>query len=127
MNRYFLVLLFISISIPSFARKPAVDPVRGISIEEYQKANPGKTKGFNFEKKQESRTPAMKSKNLSAGDEKEISITMLFFVLLSLHIGAWFFISKKVKKDYQSHSEAEAQHSSDDHDDFDQMNFPKAS
>lgn len=40
----------------SFARKPAVEPVLGVSIEEYKEVAPEKAKGFDFNRKPTSKT-----------------------------------------------------------------------
>lgn len=119
MNKFLLFsFLFLSFFKLSFARGPAVDPVRGISIEEYQEVKPEDAKGFNFDRKT-GRIPAMNNKNLSAGDEKEISIYMVFLILLSLHLGAWFFISNKIKSEKKK-----VPIKDENNDDF---NLPKAS
>ena len=77
------------------ARKPAVEPIQGISIEEYKKVDPKKVQGFNFDEPSKIEGAA---KGLP--EAPEIPITSLIGVLLLLHAGAWYFVMKKSKQSY---------------------------
>lgn len=60
MKYLFLIATFLCVfKINSFARKPAVEPVLGISIEEYKEVEPKKAKGYDF-----NRTPSSDNKNV---------------------------------------------------------------
>jgi len=101
-----IVLVIIALPLTSFARKPAVEPVTGISIDEYKDVPPSEAQGFNWN--QDSKNT--KSENVQAKvdveklPEQEINITsgpdltpaMILMFMLVLPFGIWFFLLGKL-------------------------------
>ena len=95
------------------ARKPAVEPVMGLSIEEYDNVPPEKAQGFNFEQdskqspkqvKQNQITPnqnpvaprSLVNQSLQSADSDTPAI--LFYILLSLlPFVVWFGLMKSLE------------------------------
>lgn len=83
-----LTLLALSIN-PLFARSPAVEPVTGISIEEYRETDPKTSKGYDFSKND---TPAYSE----AHNDAELNATTAFFLIVAsaLPFVVWFGVMR---------------------------------
>lgn len=146
-----LILALFTLPLSSFARKPAVEPVTGISIDEYKEVPPSQAQGYNWNKKnteslkvKENTAPQVKG-DVSALPEREISSTtgpnltpaiVLFFMLI-LPFGIWYFLLGKLDEPeteigFQEEEEDNTlafpskSHKKDDEDD-DDFDIPKAS
>ncbi|WP_127718096.1 hypothetical protein [Halobacteriovorax sp. HLS] len=121
----------------SFARKPAVEPVTGISIDQYDDVAPEKATPYNFnQKKTKALTPVktkkeVKQKTLNQMQEKTTSTTNQVLVLLMvmvLPIAVWLGLMKGVKDlDHEAPNNVVDLNSKKPSNDDDDMNFPKAS
>jgi len=140
--RKFLILSIVSLlTSPVFARKPAVDPVLGVSIEEYKEVPPAKAKGFDFNRTPGSkdykapvqRTHSPEGLTVAKATDEASSGKLLFLFFIFLPIiasGITFYrLGKRHRDIHGLESMTEDKHetkseSSDDHDDYD---IPKAS
>lgn len=91
-------LCFISLT-QVFGRSPAVEPVTGISIDQYKEVDPAKDPGFNFKQsapKQVSfRKPAGKRAPADYESGPSITTTIAFLTLvISFPIALWFTMMK---------------------------------
>ncbi|OIQ19803.1 MAG: hypothetical protein BM556_04785 [Bacteriovorax sp. MedPE-SWde] len=138
--RKITVLTFILfISSTTFARKPAVDPVVGVSIEEYKEVPPEKAKGYDFNRRPNSEKRAASTKRThsveglkveSATDTSASSGKLIFLFLIFLPIVAsgitFYRLGRKfdgITKD-SNVTDINKNKKDSDHDDFD---IPKAS
>lgn len=82
-----LTLIALSIN-PLFARSPAVDPVTGISIEEYRETNPKTGKGYDFTNDESVYT--------EAHNDAELNATTAFFLIVAsaLPFVVWFGVMR---------------------------------
>lgn len=141
--RKLLILSFISLVMtPAFARKPAVDPVIGVSIEEYKEVPPEKAQGFDFNRKPTSknieapiaRTHSPENLSVQSATDSNASsgkLLFLFFIFLPIIAsGITFYRLSKRHRDIHGIENAEIKNLRDrldeknDDDDFD---IPKAS
>ncbi|MEE3079607.1 MAG: hypothetical protein VX341_09760 [Bdellovibrionota bacterium] len=106
MKYLFLILSFAClIKINTFARKPAVEPIMGVSIEEYKEVPPAKAKGYDFSRKPNSNVnnqDTIPTKEVRIHNQNEIKSqsqtkledtsnkNFLFFVLVALPLLASF-------------------------------------
>ena len=101
------------------AREPAVEPVTGISIDDYKVIPPSQAKGYEFQKgkpsnvaqkapvqKTTTNTTATTVTNIETKSTKQLQTdapgwpTSLFlFVLIALPFGAWFGIMRSLQED----------------------------
>lgn len=113
-----ILFIFMTAGLLSFkveARKPAVEPVMGLSIEEYENVPPEQSQGFDFEQNEapetQSRqpgqeqltapqTPPVASRNFinqSAQSSSPDTPATLFYILLSLlPFVVWFGLMKNL-------------------------------
>lgn len=145
-----LILAIITLPFSSFARKPAVEPVTGISIDHYKDVPPSEAQGFDW--KQDKSIQNKKTKTVQAKvdveklPEQEISETsnanltpaiMLLFMLV-LPFGIWFFLLGKLdtpenEVGFQEEEDADnmlafpSKNKKDDSEDDDDFDVPKAS
>ena len=133
-----IFIIFFSLSFNSFARKPAVEPIMGVSIEEYKEVPPEKTKGYDFNERKPNaksvesvpRKHSTKELNVqSANEPKEtINLVIVFFILLPIVATAltYFNFQNTVRKreEAASFDNVESLDKKSNDDDF---NFPKAS
>ena len=126
MKKILILILTLVVSLPVWARKPAVEPVMGISIDNEPKVqNPTLNKGFEFTPYQEAkRGPQSVSAAPEAKPAEADRVTPLFFMLimLVLPIGLWFGIMKNIKgADEETDADKVKQlknYKKDNHDDF---------
>jgi hypothetical protein len=131
----FLTILF-SIQL-AHARKPAVDPVVGISIEEYKEVPPEKAKGFNFNqaRKPDAAQRVHNSAEIREGSASDTAgaenLLVVFLVFLPvIAAGMTFYLLKKEQpEEIKSDNVVDifAKKKDDNDDDHDDYNFPKAS
>ncbi|ATH06970.1 hypothetical protein BIY24_03170 [Halobacteriovorax marinus] len=136
-TKQFILFLFLALitSSMSFARKPAVEPVSGISIEEYNDVPPSKATPFDFTQKKEQPSAAVKKNEVKTTtinelDDAKSSTNQIIVILMVclLPIAVWLGLMKGVK-DLEEETpnnvvDLESKRGDDDNDD---MNFPKAS
>jgi hypothetical protein len=92
----FLLALFFSLTING--RSPAVEPVSGISIDQYQEADPKKDPGYNWKhnsnqliKLKNQRTPA----NTNYNSTVSTTLAVIFFLTITAFpIALWFTLMK---------------------------------
>ena len=112
MKYLFLFLaLFCMFKIDTFGRKPAVEPILGVSIEEYKEVPPSKAKGYDFNRKPSSDKVKLPVKN-RIHDQKEIkeshhiskngNKTLLYVVLIFLPIIASGISFYRIRKSNRS-------------------------
>lgn len=121
----------------SFARKPAVEPVSGISIDQYDDVSPEKATPYNFnQEKTKKLVPIdtkkeVKQRTLNQLEEKTTSTTNQILVLLmvmTLPIAVWLGLMKGVKDlDQEVPNNVVDLNTKKPSNDDDDMNFPKAS
>lgn len=148
-----ILLAIITLPFSVFARKPAVEPVTGISIDHYKDVPPSQAQGFDWTSDKEakpSKTNNTQSKlDVDKLPEQQITDTtgpdltpaIILFFLLVLPFGIWFFLLGKLEEPvnevgfqdeetednmlaFPSKSKKEEKGNDDDDDDF---NIPKAS
>ena len=128
------------------ARKPAVEPVTGISIQDYKEIPPSQAKGYNFQKgkpqnvAKKGTSPTITNttvktvetkttKQLSGADAPAWPVSLFLFVLIALPFGAWFGIMKSLQKENEDQvvpSNTLAFPTKDNSTDDDDYNLPKA-
>lgn len=131
----FLLLTFVSTSL-TFARGPAVEPVTGISIDQYDDVPPSKATPFDFSQDSEAKKAqpikkgTVKETNLEALEDSK-STTNKYIVILMvclLPVAVWLGLMKGVKDlDQEVPSNIVDLDSKREKDDDDDVNFPKAS
>lgn len=98
---FYLSILFLSLS--TFGRAPAVEPIRGISIDQYQETDPARDPGFNWKQEdyvQETslittRVPAETALINRTSNQKKSWPTYAFLVsLLALPFVLWYSVMK---------------------------------
>jgi len=120
----------------AFARKPAVEPVTGIAIDQYDDVAPSKATPFQFgQKKTKNLAPAKSRKEVKQTSIKQESesksqtnkIIVILMVCL-LPIAVWLGLMKGIKDlDQEEPENVITLHPKKDKDDDDDINFPKAS
>ena len=136
-------LILLVIPTLNFARKPAVEPVTGISIDHIPPADPKNADGFPFDskpkdltKEQQAQAPASNQNQrpkLETGVDGEDSSTWFLLFLVALPVAIWFVLMKnieppkpaEVKEISEVKPEATEEKEEEDHDDDYQL--PKAS
>lgn len=136
-NRQFIIFLFLTLltTSMSFARKPAVQPVSGISIDQYNDVPPSKATPFDFtqpknNKKAAPAKKAVKETNLEKMDDVKSTTNKTIVVLMVclLPIAVWLGLMKGVKDmDQDSPSNIVDLDSRRNNNDDDDHNIPKAS
>ncbi len=149
-----IVLSLILLPFTVLARKPAVEPVTGISIDDYKEVPPSQAKGFDWSKNNKELKVNSDSKPAVKGDvtklpEQEIttistpdlSPAVILLMMLALPFGIWFFLLGKLEAPVNEKGfEEEEDHldntlafpgkktkSESNDDDDDDFNIPKAS
>ena len=107
-----LIILICIFSMNTSARTPAVDPVIGLSIDEYKQVPPEKSQGYTFS---ETPTPLRSTASeegqeysfqnitevsqhqLEGSSSSNLPTLFLFLVLLVLPFGMWWFIHRKIE------------------------------
>lgn len=114
MKHLILLSLFV-LSITTFGRAPAVEPVRGISIEQYQETNPATDPGFNWKEAdyvQETslittRVPAEAALINRTSNQSKSWPTYVFLVsLLTLPFVLWYSVMKGLESPETDPSES---------------------
>ncbi|MCR9203495.1 MAG: hypothetical protein NXH75_02890 [Halobacteriovoraceae bacterium] len=114
MKHLILLSLFV-LSFTTFGRAPAVEPVRGISIEQYQETNPATDPGFNWKEEnyvQETslittRVPAEAALINNTSNQSKSWPTYLFLVsLLTLPFVLWYSVMKGLESPETDPSES---------------------
>lgn len=108
MQKLKLFILFSLICISSHARKPAVEPIMGSSIEEYQEVDPKDAKGYNFnrtpsntvfEKNTQEIYPPVEIATQSLEEQNApTQMIIVLFILLPI-IASGFLFFRSFKKD----------------------------
>ncbi len=143
MKLHIFILLFFcrlfTLENQAMARGPAVEPVTGLSIEEYNETFPDETKGFNFNKTSKDQTNNTQKSisrniaNINRAPERSIeslydktSSEYAFLVILGiLPFVIWFGIMKtidSIEEKYRSSRPRLVRTDNDDNDDDD--NYP---
>jgi len=86
-------------STQALARKPAVEPVQGISIDEYKEVSPAQEKGFNFSN--EERAPANNKVENAPEQKTPESAPVSWWPLLALPVGLAFMMWNLLQKGAQ--------------------------
>lgn len=112
MKKTNLILILALLTLTSFglhARGPAVEPVTGISIDDYKEIPPEQAKGYDFQKgkpkaiakKAHSESSIAPTKPVVTKTEKQIysegpswPISIFLILLVALPFGAWFGVLK---------------------------------
>lgn len=111
-------ILFFLFSLSSFGRSPAVEPIRGISINEYREVDPKSDPGFNWRQSdyvQETslvttRTPAERKLIGQTKSQRKSWPTYAFLIsLIGLPFVLWYSIMKSLED--KEEPKAMAQHS----------------
>ncbi len=143
------ILLILLLPFSAFARKPAVEPVTGISIDEYKEVPPSQAKGFNWNKDEskitteavapKGDTSKLPSRSISETTEPSLKPAFILVLLLILPFGIWFFMNGELDEPeseigFQEDEEIEdntlafpKSKKKDDDNDDDDFNIPKAS
>ncbi|PIP95464.1 MAG: hypothetical protein COW00_15710 [Bdellovibrio sp. CG12_big_fil_rev_8_21_14_0_65_39_13] len=82
--------------VEALARKPAVEPVQGISIDEYKEVSPAQEKGFNFSN--EERAPANNQIENAPEQKAPESTPVSWWPLLALPVGLAFMMWNLLQK-----------------------------
>jgi hypothetical protein len=116
------------------ARKPAVDPVKEISIEEYNDVPPEQAKAYDFSRKSKTLNAAKKPlvrnvvpvKSIDSLEDKSKSLNFLFIFVFATPFLIWFGIRQMVKRNDEDNMDnvtvLKTKKESDD-----DIDFPKAS
>jgi hypothetical protein len=130
------------------AREPAVEPVTGISIDDYKVIPPSQAKGYDFQKGKPKevtkKAPVQKSNDRQFAATIPVEtkttqqlganaptwpVSIFLFVLIALPFGAWFGIMKSLGQDKEDEyipSNTIAFPTKSDSTDDDDFNLPKA-
>lgn len=117
MKQITLLLLFV-ISLTTFGRAPAVEPVRGISIDQYQETDPAQDPGFNWKQGdyvQETslittRVPAEAALINKTSNQSKSWPTYVFLIsLLTLPFVLWYSVMKGLENPDADPSESISQ------------------
>lgn len=102
----FLCIIAILMVPSSQARRPAVEPVMGISVDEYKEVAPEKTKPYNFTQEPQveevssststTNTPIVTQKALENSTDNPSVTTAILVIFLSLPFAVWWAIMKKL-------------------------------
>jgi predicted nucleic acid-binding Zn ribbon protein len=134
-----ILLLLLTLATTTSARKPAIEPIMGISIDDNPPANPEKNPGFKFESNTKKAATAPKTTTAPAPQAKALpevtsekettSIASYIFMVfvIALPIVVWFSMMSNLHKGPSEDAEVTKlkQKKEDDHDDDYQI--PKAS
>lgn len=129
-------LIFGLLSFQSFARKPAVEPVSGISIDQYADVPPSKAKPFDFTQGQTKKlAPAKKGKTVKKTTMEDMRTTksrtnkiLVIVMVFLLPVAVWLGLMKGIKDlDIEEPSNVVDLNSKRTNDDDDDIDFPKAS
>ena len=121
LKRLSLITLFL-LSLTTFGRSPAVEPIRGISISEYKEVDPKADPGFNWRQSdfvQETalvttRTPAERSLINQTKSQRKTWPTYVFLVsLLGLPFVLWYSVMKGLEDKGSEGFVAHGEHSGD--------------
>lgn len=107
--------LIILLPIGSFARGPAVEPVSGISIDDYKEIPPDQAKGYHFQKGKpvsassvtpvktitKSKNPKTKSKEQVYDSAPAWPLSFLLVLLIGLPFGIWIGVMKSLGKEQE--------------------------
>lgn len=93
-----IVLGGLALATESLARKPAIDPVQGISIDQYKEVKPSEDPGFNFSGTEERVPAANKAQAPSTTIEKPEGKNISWWPLFALPVGLFFLMRSKFKK-----------------------------
>lgn len=130
MNFWKPIILFVFMTAGLFsfqteARRPAVEPVMGLSIEEYENVTPEQSQGFNFERPQADRPPQNENVNIdsirqgnsiaprnlinqpSSATESSAPATLFYILLSLLPFIVWFGLMKNLDAEQQVDNSAE--------------------
>ncbi|MBK24365.1 MAG: hypothetical protein CME70_10245 [Halobacteriovorax sp.] len=149
-----IVLSIILLPLTAFARKPAVEPVTGISIDDYKEVPPEQAKGFDWNNENKNlrveanSKPAIKvdvtklpEQEIMTVSTPDLTPAIILMMMLALPFGIWFFLLGKLdapvnekgfeeEEDYLDNTLAfpskKIKSEKDDNDD-DDFNIPKAS
>lgn len=144
------ILLILLLPLSAFARKPAVEPITGISIDDYRDVPPSKAKGYNWnegESKVTSEAIAPKgdtsklpTRSIADSTGPDLKPAFILVLLLVLPFGIWFFMNGKldepeteigfqdeVHDNTLAFPKTNSKKEEDNDDDDDDFNIPKAS
>jgi hypothetical protein len=145
------ILLILLLPLSAFARKPAVEPVTGISIDDYRDVPPSKAKGFNWNEGEskvtkeaiapKGDTSKLPTRSIAEGSAPDLKPAFVLVLLLILPFGIWFFMNgnldePEIEIGFQDETYANTlafpksnkkKENDDDDDDDDDFNIPKAS
>jgi Sec-independent protein secretion pathway component TatC len=103
-----IAFLFSSLLIANaYSRSPAVEPVRGISIEEYDQVPPSKAKGFDFSQAQNTNTAEVHkgTRTISSVTEQpakptssNLSASLMVAFLFSIPFIMWFGVMRVLEQ-----------------------------
>jgi len=84
---------------PVMGRSPAVEPVKGLSIEEYDQVPPSKARGFDFsqQKKEPITKQLRKISSTSNPNNNNWSASLLVFFLFAIPFIMWFGVMRSLK------------------------------
>ena len=144
-----LILLIFLLPLSAFARKPAIEPVTGISIDDYKEVPPSQAKGYNWNEENKKVTTEaiapkgdvtkLPSRSISEETAPDLKPAIILVLLLVLPFGIWFFLNGKLDSPESEIGFQEEEEINDntlafpkatktkDDDDDDDFNIPKAS
>lgn len=137
-SKHLILFLFLTLvtSSMAFARKPAVEPVTGISIDQYDDVAPSKATPFKFgQEKTKNMAPAkskkeVKQTSIKDNNESKSQTNKIIVILMVslLPIAVWLGLMKGIKDlDEEKPENVFTLHPKKGDNDDDDMNFPKAS
>jgi hypothetical protein len=142
------ILLILLLPLTAFARKPAVEPVTGISIDEYKEVPPSEAKGYNWNEGEAKVTKEaiapkgdvsrLPTQTISETTGMDLTPAIILVMLLILPFGIKFFLNGKLDKpetetglEKEIHDNTlafpKSSKKEDDDNDDDDFNIPKAS
>jgi hypothetical protein len=125
-------LIFLLLSTPLWARSPAVEPVTGISIEEYKEVDSKNAKGYDFTRHEITNVEQTSS-------ESDLSVATTIFLILAsaLPFVVWFGVMRALPDASEEHQKTtqttptfsviKGEGSDDHNDDDDHDSWPNAS
>jgi hypothetical protein len=135
--KFIIFTLFVGLLSPhSFARKPAVEPVSGISIDHYDDVAPSKAKPYDFnQKKTKKLGAAKKTKEVKKTTLKEMKTkksrtnqVIVILMVFLLPVAVWLGLMKGIKDlDTEALDNVVDLNSKRTENDDDDIDFPKAS
>lgn len=140
-TKLIFTMLLMIVLLPAYAagRAPAVQPVSGISIDDYKEVPPSQAKGYEFAKGKPKAINRQTASNINLvnienksskqvyGSDASWPLSIFLFILISLPFALWFTIMKSLGQKDRELPTNTLQFPNKSPNDDDDLDYPKAS